>query len=76
MLNNNRITESLSATASDGDIRATASRTTGIKASTNDGDLRIFNHTLSDGGEYQVNQSAAVQYRLTTSDGDITVSAK
>ncbi len=43
MLNNNRITESLSATAS--------------------------------GGDYQVNQSAAVQYRLTTSNGDITVSA-
>lgn len=75
MLNNNRITESLSATASDGDIRITAPRTTGIKASTSDGDLHIFNHLQSDGGDYQVNQSAAVQYRLTTSNGDITVSA-
>ena len=75
MLNNNRITESLSATASDGDIRITAPRTTGVKASTSDGDLHIFNHLQSDGGDYQVNQSAAVQYRLTTSNGDITVSA-
>ena len=41
MLNNNRITESLSATASDGDIRITAPRTTGVKASTSDGDLHI-----------------------------------
>ncbi|MDN5951630.1 MAG: DUF4097 domain-containing protein, partial [Loigolactobacillus coryniformis] len=75
MLNNNRITESLSATASDGDIRITAPRTTGVKASTSDGDLHIFNHLQSDDGDYQVNQSAAVQYRLTTSNGDITVSA-
>ncbi|MCT4456271.1 hypothetical protein EFP00_02305 [Lactiplantibacillus paraplantarum] len=74
-LNNNHITENLVATTSDGDIHGTVSRTTGVRASTGDGDLHIFDHTQSDGSGYQVNQAAAVQYRLTTADGDITVTS-
>lgn len=74
-LNNNHITENLAAATSDGDIRGTASRTIGVRASTSDGDLHIFDHTQSDGSDYQVNQSALIQYRLTTADGDITVTS-
>ena len=74
-LNNNHITENLVATTSDGDIHGMVSRTTGVRASTGDGDLHIFNHSQSDGSDYQVNQSASVQYRLTTGDGDITVTS-
>ncbi len=75
LFNNNRITDNLSASTSDGDIRGTAPRTTGIHANTSDGDLNIFGHHANDNGVYQVNPSAASQYRLSTNDGDITVTS-
>ena len=70
-LNNNQITDSLTASTADGNIHVAAPKTTGITAITGDGNLNIFGKTNQH--RYQYNQHATPQYHLTTDDGNITV---
>lgn len=75
-LTDNHVNGTFTAKTDDGDIQLTAPRSIGVTAQNgDDDDLNIFGWHSDSQHQYQYQTNATQQYRLTTSDGDITVSA-
>lgn len=74
---NNQLAQQLAVKTTDGDIHVTTDPSSGINAHTDDGDLTVFSwhHDNQDQKSYQYQPKANQQYQLTTTDGDITVTA-
>ncbi|ARN98540.1 DUF4097 domain-containing protein [Levilactobacillus brevis] len=72
-LHDNRLMGTLKATATDGDISARIAPAAGAKVTTTDSDddIHVVGHSRSSG--YWLRRAASAQYRLSTDDGDITV---
>ncbi|AVK61278.1 hypothetical protein C5Z25_05625 [Lactobacillus sp. CBA3605] len=75
VLHDNHVQQRLTVNATDGDITVRAPHQVGINATTSEGDLSIFDWQSDDQHHYQVHTDATSQYDLTTTDGDITVTA-
>ncbi|MFC6288957.1 DUF4097 family beta strand repeat-containing protein [Levilactobacillus angrenensis] len=74
---NNRLDRVLTAKTADGDITAHIAKSAGVKTMVKDsdmGDIKVFGKVHNSG--YQRHPKAAAQYRLTSTDGDVTVSAE
>ncbi|AVK63856.1 hypothetical protein C5Z26_06910 [Lactobacillus sp. CBA3606] len=74
-LRDNHLQQRLTVNATDGDITVRAPHQVGINATTSEGDLSIFDWKNDDQNHYQVHTDATSQYDLTTTEGDITVTA-
>lgn len=74
-LQNNRLTKTLTAYTDDGDISAHIAKSAGAKVIGKDADMddiKVMGKARHSG--YWLHQNAKAQYKLTTTDGDITVS--
>ncbi|WP_203640455.1 DUF4097 family beta strand repeat-containing protein [Levilactobacillus andaensis] len=74
-LQNNRLTKTLTAYTDDGDITAHIAKSAGAKVIGKDADMddiKVMGKARHSG--YWLHQNAQAQYKLTTTDGDITVS--
>lgn len=74
-LRNNQLTSNLAAKVTDGDINVRTDRTHGVTAKTSTGDLSIFGWHSDTHRSYQYKTTAKVQYQLTSTSGDINVTA-
>jgi len=71
----NQLAQQLAVKTTDGDIHVTTAPSSGINAHTDDGDLTVFSWHHDNQKSYQYQPKANQQYQLTTTDGDITVTA-
>lgn len=74
-LSDNQLAQQLVAKTTGGDIRVTTAQSSGVNVHTDDGGLTIFSWHHDDQKSYQYQPKASEQYQLTTTDGDITVTA-
>lgn len=74
---NNRLNRALTAYTDDGDITAHIASSAGARVVVKDadmGDIKVLGKTRHSG--YRLHPKAQAQYRLTSADGDVTVSTK
>ncbi|ETY73134.1 DUF4097 family beta strand repeat-containing protein [Lactiplantibacillus fabifermentans] len=74
-LRHNQLTSNLAAKVTDGDINVQTNRANGVTAKTSTGDLAIFGWHSDSHRSYQYKTNAKAQYQLTSTSGEINVTA-